>query len=171
VPGGNLLAMTEPAPVTSEPVVVVPAGAPLVDAAPWIGHVCWAELELHRVLTGWLAVEADPAAATLWWAVRAHRAELAEAWHRRLPELRELPRAGFVEPSPVGEGGLASRADLDAPSATAERRAALGDALGALADHYRRHRSVAVGPADGPTAETLARAVSCTEADLARVRA
>ncbi len=176
MPPGNLAAMTEPVPAEPDPEVLVPAGATLVDAATWIGSACWAELRLHEVLTGWLAVEADPATAATWWALRAHRAELAAAWHRRLPELRELPRAGFVEPATPGTGGptagegLAALEGLQDPDATAARRSALADVLASLADHYLGHLAVAAGPADGPTVDTLALALARTEADVATLR-
>ncbi len=152
--------------------VVVPAGEPLLDAARWVGHACWAELRLHEVLTGWLADEADPELVTVLWSLRAHRAELAEAWHRRLPELREFPRAGFVLPSDRGQAGASALEALTAADATsAERVAALGGALAAMADHYRDRVPVAVGPADAPTADTLARALARTESDRARLSA
>ena len=92
--------MTAPSAADS---VVVPSGAVLADAARWVGHACWSELQFHQFLTEWLAVETDPELSTAFWAIRAHRGELAEAWHRRLPELREFPRSGFVRSSLAAE--------------------------------------------------------------------
>ena len=95
-----------------------------------------------------------PSASSLW-TVRAHRAEVAESWHRRLPELREFPRPDFVVPGPDGE-----------------RLVAGGDVaivLQALLDHYRQRLTQPMGPADGPVADTLAAVVARTEADLASV--
>ncbi|QXC60089.1 hypothetical protein KSP35_17235 [Aquihabitans sp. G128] len=150
--------------------VVVPAGLPLSEAAAWVGHACWAELRFHETLTRWLALDADPAFVTALWAVRAHRAELAEAWHRRLPELRELPREGFVRPSDSGEQGFAALDALTAPEATAARARALTGAFEQLASHYEAHVEVAVGPADAPTADTLHQAITRTRADADLVR-
>lgn len=147
--------------------VLVPAGATILDAGAWIGHVCWAELRFHQLLTGWLAVESDRALTPVLWTIRAHRAELAEVWHRRLPELRELPRAGFVEPSRWAEEALAAMEALTGPAASAVRVKTLSGALSTMADHYRRHLLVAVGPADGPTAATLATAIARSESDQA----
>lgn len=56
-----------------------------------MGQACWAELRFHQVLTTWLAVETDLELSQAFWAIRSHRAEVAEWWHRRLPELREHP--------------------------------------------------------------------------------
>lgn len=143
-----------------QPVVSIPAGAAIRDAAGWVGTTCWEELRLHQTLTDLLAGPDSDSGADdgssmrqRWWVVRAHRAELAEAWHRRLPELREFPRAGFVAPNPDGSVVVA---DGD-PVAS----------LRALLDRYRAHVEVAVGPADGPVGETLGDAISRTEADLA----
>ena len=149
------------------PAVVVPAGWPMLDAAAWVGHACWAELRFHQVLTDWLAIETSASLATVFWAVRAHRAELAEAWHRRLPELREFPRPGFVKASPSGERGFADLEALTDPAGGAARSAALAVALAAVADHYRAHAEVAVGSADGPVADTLVSALARTESDIA----
>ncbi len=157
-----------PAPSAS-PVVVVPSGWPMLDAAAWVGHSCWAELRLHQVLTDWLAIETSAALSTAFWAVRAHRAELAEAWHRRLPELREFPRSGFVKPSTAGERGFADLEALTGPADGAARSAALTAALAAMADHYRARAQVALGPADAPVADTLTSALARTESDLARL--
>lgn len=159
--------MTDASAPSVPPFVVVPVGQPILDAAAWVGHACWAELRLHQVLTDWLAIEASPPLATAFWAVRAHRAELAEAWHRRLPELREFPRPGFVKSSAAGDQGLAGLEVLTDPADGAARVAALRAALAAMADHYRKHAQVAVGPADGPVADTLGWAIARTESDLA----
>lgn len=145
--------------------VLVPPGVPILEAAAWVGHACWGELALHRVLTGWLADEDDGEAVVAFWAARAHAAERAEAWHRRLPELREFPRAGFVRGSEEGEGGAAALAALAGPGRSGERRAALDAALARMAAHYQDHLAVAVGPADGPTAETLRRSLASVAAD------
>lgn len=157
-------------------VVLVPAGQPILDAAGWVGTACWAELRFHQLISDELGVAvvaplADPAgpegasdpsgreggAGQSWssrvWTVRAHRAELAEAWHRRLPELREFPRPGFVVPGVDGEGLLA-HGDVTST-------------LHALLEHYRQRQAQPMGPADGPVADTLAVAIARTEADLA----
>lgn len=161
--------MPEPSAIPVDPAVLVPAGASILDAAAWVGHVCWAELGFHEVLTRWLEDEGDAELAVELWALRAERAELAAAWHRRLPELRELPRAGFVEPSAVGEEGFAGLVELAGASRSAERASALRDALAAMQVHYTAHRTVAVGPADGPTATTLAEAVATTAGGVDRL--
>ena len=72
---------------------------PILEAAAWVGHACWAELRLHAVLTHWLSVESDPEVTVLLWSERADAADRAEAWHRRLPELREHPRSAFIHAS------------------------------------------------------------------------
>lgn len=163
-------------------VVLVPAGEPILAAAAWVGTVCWAELRLHQMISDELgtAVVAPlaPAAgsssededeqvgdrsgdlgsfgqssdASRLWTVRAHRAEVAEAWHRRLPELREFPRPDFVAPGSDGERLLVDG------SVTAT--------LQALLDHYRQRSTQPMGAADGPVADTLAVAIARTEADL-----
>lgn len=157
--------MTDTSEPAAEPEVLVPAGPTILDAATWIGHVCWAELRLHQILTGWLATGSDPALGPVLWAIRSHRGELAEAWHRRLPELHELPRAGFVEPSNGIEKALAPMEALAGPAPSAHRVGALRSALAALAEGYRRQVAVAIGPADGPTADTLGAAITRTESD------
>lgn len=153
-----------------DPNVVVPVGLPILEAAAWVGHACWAELRYHQTLTRWLAVEDDPAVAVTLWAVRAHRAELAESWHRRLPELREFPREQFVRSSGEAEAGFEALDALTVPGAGAGRRAALAEALTRMATHYEAHLEVAVGPADAPTADTLRQAITRTETDLALLR-
>lgn len=151
---------------SAAPVVVVGSGELILDAAGWVGHACWSELRFHQLLTDWLALEASPALVSTFWAVRAHRAELARALYHRLPELREFPRGGFVKGSPAGEQGFAALAALTAPADGMARSSALHAALSTMADHYRGHARVAVGPADGPTADTLVTAITRTEADL-----
>jgi len=159
--------MTDAVASAAEPAVVVPPGLPILEAAAWVGHACWAELRFHETLTRWLAIEADPAVAVTLWAVRAHRAELAEAWHRRLPELREFPRDQFVRSSREADDGFAALDALTTPEATSERVDALTAALGRMTDHYQQHAAVAVGPADAPVADTLRLAIARTQADLA----
>lgn len=150
--------------------VLVPAGRPIGEAAAWVGSACWAELRFHQVLTTWLAVEADGEHTQTWWAIRANRAELAEIWHRRLPELRELPRSGFVAPSAGAVVDVFAQADaLRDDASSTDRLACAARILAGLADGYRGRVGVAVGPADGPTAASLARAIEVTEADLARL--
>lgn len=142
--------------MTDDPAVLIPAGAPILDAAGWVGRACWAELALHEVLTGWLAVEADPAAVADLWSARSGAAARAEAWSQRLPELREFPRPGFVvPPSGAVEALFADLAGRVDPPDTAGRRDALVAVLDALVAGYEAHRAVAVGPADAPTARTL----------------
>ncbi|CAN5793649.1 hypothetical protein BH10ACT1_BH10ACT1_35350 [soil metagenome] len=152
---------------SAEPTVVVPAGLPILEAAAWVGHACWAELRLHETLTRWLAVEADPPVAVALWTVRAHRAELAESWHRRLPELRELPREQFVRSSSEADAGFEVLDALTAPEAGAARVDALAEALRRMGDHYEAHVDVATGPADGPTADALRQSIARTRSDLA----
>ncbi len=139
------------------PVVVQEPGLSLTHAAAWVGHACWAELRWHQVLTSWLADEADAASATRWWSLRADAAERAEAWHRRLPELRELPRSGFVQP-PTGDSTLVDT--LDHAETVTNRPAAVESILDHLTKGYEAHQRVAVGPADGPAARTLTDALT-----------
>lgn len=149
-----------------EPQVVIPAGSELLDAAAWVGRSCWIELTLHQHLTEWLADEHDPALAATLWTVRSRRAEVAERWHRRLPELRELARAGFVEPDADAESLLAP---LATDASSGQRRDRLAEVLDAIDERYRAHVAVAVGPADAPTARTLLEAIDATSADRARI--
>lgn len=157
--------------------VVVPAGARIEEAAAWVGASCRLELELHAGLTHVLRIGSEAERVNELWTVRAHRAELAEAWYRRLPELREFPRETFLrEPiddsSPADDrsgsaepgAGVADRPDgpddHDAPG--------LGeilDTLAALEVRYLEHLDRAAGPADGPVAETLTRALTLTAED------
>lgn len=160
--------VTDAAPSAAPPAVVVPAGPLLVDAAAWIGHACWVELRLHGALTAWLADEADDALAAELWVQRADAAARAEAWHHRLPELRELPRAGFVlAPSTAAETTLD---DLEAQPG-AGRRAALAGLLRSLRAAYEDRSPVLVGPADGPAAATLDEAAGSVEASAAALGA
>lgn len=140
--------------------VVVPAGLPLLDAARWVGASCWLELAVHRLLTAELAdpdLSDDERVAR--WRVRAHRAEVAAAWHERLPELREFPRDRFVAP-PAGAGP-----EVDDPWWEPGAGVDLVAALDRLDRRYRDHEAVAVGPADGPVRATLSRARELVAAD------
>jgi hypothetical protein len=128
-----------------------------------VGHACWAELRVHAVLTGWLAVESDPEAAMVFWSERSDAAERAEAWHRRLPELREHPRAEFVEASSEGVARLFNGLTaLSEPSQTEARRGALSAVLRGLRLGYHHRQEQAIGPADGPLATTLVAALRST---------
>lgn len=154
---GNLTPMTT---------VLMPASAPIREAAAWVGSACWTELAVFEAITGWLAVESQPTALVVLWAVRADRAIQAEVWHDRLPELREMPRAHFVKPS--GRKAVNRMAALDAlsdPGATAARVVALDGVLGDLFAGYTDHQGVAVGPADGPTASALTEALGRLHSD------
>lgn len=134
--------------------VIVPAGLPLLDAARWVGGSCWLELHVHELITDVLAgAGLDHEARVALWRVRANRAEAAEAWYRRLPELRELPRETFVA-APDGS-------DVVGPAQGVE------DLLAALDRRYAAHEPVAVGPADGPVAATLGWARTLVARDLA----
>lgn len=127
----------QPQPMT----VLVPAGLPLLEAARWVGGSCWLELHAHAVLTEALAhADLTDGQRIALWAVRSNRSEVAEAWHQRLPELRELPRETFVQRP---DGDIAET--VDALLAQLDRR-------------YAEQEPVAAGPADGPVAETLSRA-------------
>lgn len=133
----------QPPPVT----VVVPAGPPLLEASRWVGESCWMELHVHEALTALLSsdvVDADQRVAL--WRVRSNRADTAEAWHRRLPELREFPRETFVVAPDELIGEMPS-VRVDVPGAAAW--------LSRLHERYQEHVDVAVGPADGPVAGTL----------------
>lgn len=113
-----------------------------------------AELDLHGMLTLMLP-DAGPGLSTRLWTVRAHRAEMAEEWHRRLPELREMPRETFVPAGPASSA-VPRRGDITVAVS----------ALRALIDRYTAWASVAVGPADGPVAATLERGVRLAEQDI-----
>ena len=143
--------------------VLIPPGLPILEAATWVGHACWVELRLHAVLTDWLAIEGDAEQVSVLWSERADAAERAEAWHRRLPELREHPKASFVvAPSePVARlfNGLTS---ILGPNDTDARRGALAAVLRGLRLGYHQRQELAVGPADGPTATTIAAALRST---------
>ena len=156
---------------TPGPAVVIPAGPPILEAAAWVGHACWAELRFHQVFTTWLAVEADLELSQAFWAIRGHRAQVAEWWHRRLPELREHPRSSFVAPS---SPDVAERFDeldqLVQPDASMDRAVAAAGVLVALGRGYEERRAVAVGPADRPVAATLVQAVAITIPDYAALR-
>ncbi|MCB0978138.1 MAG: hypothetical protein KDB02_11840 [Acidimicrobiales bacterium] len=141
-----------------EPTVLVPAGLPIEAAARWVGGSCHAELELFSLITAVMPA-AGPGPSKALWGVRAHRAEAAEAWHRRLPELREMPRERFVESAASEPGSGTFSADV----------AGVADALRTLIDRYEKWESVAVGPADGPTAATLQRALRIAREDLHRL--
>lgn len=163
--------MEAQSPVGSE-VVVVPSGAPLEEAAAWVGAACWTELRFHQLLTTWLADEADGERSVVLWRIRAHRAELAETWHRRLPELREMPRPDFVEPASPAAADRLAALEAAAPSAgPLERLSAAASVLAALGRGYAARAAVAVGPADAPVAESLGRAIEVTGSDAAALAA
>lgn len=152
--------MTDPA---ADLVVITPPGLPILDAARWVGHACWVELRLHAVLTHWIAIEPDPEAVSVYWTERADAAERAEAWHRRLPELREHPRSDFVVAPSDGVADVLNELTLlDQPDRTEQRRGALSAVLRGLRLGYHAHQERAVGPADGPTATTLVAALRST---------
>ncbi|MGN6696168.1 MAG: hypothetical protein ACTHN0_18455 [Aquihabitans sp.] len=152
--------MTDPA---ASSVVITPPGLPILEAASWVGHACWVELRLHAVLTHWLSIEPDAEAVSVYWAERADAAERAEAWHRRLPELREHPRSDFVVASSDGVADLLNQLTLlDQPDRTTDRRGALAAVLRGLRLGYHAHQERAVGPADGPTATSLVAALRST---------
>lgn len=152
--------MTGPA---ADAVVLTPPGLPILDAAAWVGRACWVELRLHAVLSHWMAIEPDPEAVTVYWSERADAAERAEAWHRRLPELREHPRPSFVQaPSEEVARLFNGLTGLDQPGHTEQRRGALSAVLRGLRLGYHAHQDLAVGPADGPTATTLSAALRST---------
>ncbi len=156
-----LRSVTEP--LTADPAVLVPPGLPLMDAAAWVGNACWTELRLHAILTDWLAVETDAESVQALWSERADAAERAEAWHRRLPELRELPRAEFVRPASPAVSQLFEDLELlRDPAGSAARRGALAAVLRGLRLGYHKHQKVVVGPADGPTATSLTAALRST---------
>lgn len=148
------------------PTVLVPAGLPLLEAAAWIGESSRLELDLHVRLTRVMR-HAGPARSPLLWEVRAHRAEVSEAWHRRLPELREMPRDRFMGADTAFGRAGGGDSDVD----PADDLTWLVDALEALVARYRSHLAVAVGPADGPTADTLGTAIGRAEGDIAALRA
>ena len=147
-------------------VVLVPAGDPIEVAAAWVGRACWAELAVHELLGAWLAQPADDDGHALaWWSIRAARAEQAEAWHRRLPELRELPRPSFVAArSSAADQLLVELAGVG----SGDRPGALVAVLVAMRAGYLARAEAARGPADGPVAATLVRAVEAIDRDLAR---
>jgi hypothetical protein len=120
-------------------------------------------LRLHEVLTGWLAIDADADSVLLYWRERADAAERAQAWHQRLPELREQPKADFVlASSEAVERVFNGLAGLDHPAATDLRCGALSAVLRALRLGYHRRQPLVVGPADGPLATTIAAALRST---------
>ncbi len=151
--------MTDAAPES----VITPPGLPILEAASWVGHACWVELRLHAVLTHWLSIEVDPGATSVLWAERADATDRAEAWHRRLPELREHPRSEFVHASSEAVARLfTGLTSLDQPDDSEQRCGALSAVLRGLRLGYHAHQEHAVGPADGPTATTLITALRST---------
>lgn len=161
---GNLHAVPDTPPPATER-VVVPAGPTLHEAARWVGHACWAELRWHEVITGWMAdPDADGAndgASIRLWSLRADAGERAAMWHRRLPELSELPRHGFLA-SPSNE--VADGFDeLAAIAPVGDRLPATVAVLGAFLSGYTARQATTVGPADGPVARSLIEAVAGIE--------
>ena len=161
---GNLHVVPDDAPLVTER-VVMPAGPSLHDAARWVGNACWAELRWHEVLTGWMAEPGvdgvDDGASLLLWSLRADAGERAAMWHRRLPELSELPRHGFLTcPSEEVAEGFDQ---LAAIAADGGRLPATVAVLGAFLSGYTARQATAVGPADGPVARSLVEAVAGIE--------
>lgn len=156
----NLGAVSDAA---AEPAILIKPGPLLVQAATWLGHACWAEVRLQEVLTHWLALEPEGEHIEILWHERADAAERAEAWYRRLPELREYPRAQFIVPSSVAVAELFDRLQaLDAPARSLDRRGALAAVLRGLRLGYKRQQDISVGPADAPAALTIATALRST---------
>lgn len=147
----------------AEPAILIPPGPLLVQAAAWLGHACWAEVRLQEVLTRWLAVEPQGEHVEILWHERADAAERAEAWYRRLPDLREYPQAQFIVPSSDAVAALFDRlAALDGADQSTLRRGALAAVLRGLRLGYKRQQDIAVGPADVPAALTIATALRST---------
>lgn len=139
---------------------LIPPGLPLEAAAAWVGHACWAELRLHELLTRWLAHEPGDEAVARLWSLRAGAAERAAAWHQRLPELREMPRRGFVRPSTHDVEAWFDALARSAEEGDVDRSLAAEVVLDALHRGYEAHRLVAVGPADAPVARALVDAIA-----------
>ena len=151
-------------PTADEAVVVVPAGRPILEAAGWVGHACWAELRFHEVLTGWIAVEADDEAVARLWSLRSGAAARAEAWNARLPELREMPRPDFVVPSSHDVETWFVALDRSAADGDVDRSIAAEVVVEALRRGYVAQQAVAVGTADAPVARTLVEAIASLDA-------
>ncbi|MEO6629310.1 MAG: hypothetical protein ABIP03_12170 [Aquihabitans sp.] len=147
-----------------KPPPLLTAGAPIRDAAGWVGAACWTELRLHEVITGWLAGEPEPSVQIAFWTVRADRAAQARIWNDRLPQLAEMPRSEFMIPrSPLAVGRLDGLGSLTQADETAARVVGFDTALVDLGRGYALHRLVAVGLADGPVASALFDAVARVE--------
>jgi hypothetical protein len=120
-------------------------------------------LRWHEVLTGWMADpavgDADDGASIRLWSLRADAGERAAMWHRRLPELSELPRHGFLTCSSKNvDDGFHELAAT--PGGDSGRLAATVAVLGAFLAGYTARQATAVGPADGPVARSLVDAVA-----------
>ena len=140
---------------------VIPAGLELRAAAGWVGQSAWVELWIFERLTALLAKgELSPTEKRAVWRIRSHRGEAAEAWHKRLPELREMPRKEFM----AGDAALSEL--LESQSVNPSTAGVVKNLLTVLADRYSAYQPVAVGPADGPTAETLQNQIRVLETDL-----
>ena len=140
--------------------VVVEPGLPIEDAAAWVGHACWAELRFHELLTTWMADETDDATSAELWSIRAACAERATDWHRRLPELREMPRPDFMVPSSPEVAAFFDSLATATASGELNRLLAAEVVAGALRVGYEQHWHRAVGTADGPVARTIAASVA-----------
>ena len=146
--------------------VMIAAGLPIEAAAAWVGHACWAELRFHELLSTWLAHEEDDAVAIHLWSVRAAAAERASAWHRRLPELREMPRQAFVTPSSADVAAFFDAIDAAVVAEHVAGGLAAEVIAGALLAGYESHTLRTLGPADGPVARTLVAARASLQAEL-----
>lgn len=147
-----------------KPPPLLSAGAPIRDAAGWVGAACWTELRLHEVITGWLAGEPEPSAQIAFWTVRADRAAQARIWNDRLPQLAEMPRPDFMVPRRAAAvARLEGLGSLTQAGETAARVVGFDAVLADLGRGYARHRSVAIGPADGPVASALIDALARVE--------
>ena len=146
--------------------LLAPVAPDLVGAAVRVGHDCWWQSRLFEVVGGWVASEPDVGAKLVFGRHRAHHAWRAEQWHDRLPELRELPREGFVTAPNRAAAVLVET--LAASTGTVERLAGLYRVvLPRLVTAHEAHLDALAPVTDGPVGRTLRIQLPEERADLA----
>ena len=127
------------------------------DSARRIRHYRYAEERLMRVLGGWIALTPELPAKLLFGRHVWDCAQHADAWGRRLPELR----APAQQSEPANDAVVAFMQLLESPEAPRQTLERLAGAYGVLKPHlvtvYARHLASANAVYEPPTRRILTR--------------
>jgi hypothetical protein len=127
------------------------------DSARRIRHYRYAEERLMRVLGGWIALTPELPAKLLFGRHVWDCAQHADAWGRRLPELRAPAQTS----EPANEGVVAFAQLLESPEAPRQTLERIAGAYGVIKPHlvtlYARHLASANAVYEPPTRRILTR--------------